>query len=100
MKAIKVTDIIGTNLEKEDAILLRSCVEGYIGEEVVLDFAGITRVPTTFLCCLLTDLINKNGRDYIASHIQVKNLTNIKDYNRVLLGTAFMDSSIFCASLS
>lgn len=100
MKAIRVTDIIGLNMEKEDAILLRSLIESYIGDEVVLDFAGINRVPTTFLCCLLTDLINKNGRNYIASHVHVKNLTNITDYNRVLLGTAFMDASMFCASVN
>lgn len=94
MEAIKVTDIIGTNLDKEDAILLRSCIEDYLRNEVLLDFAGIFRVPTTFLCCLLTDLINKNGRDYIASHIRVKNLTNITDYSRVLLGTAFIDDAV------
>ena len=94
MEAIKVTDIIGSNLENEDAILLRGCIEGSLGSEIVLDFAGIFRVPTTFLCCLLTDLINKNGRDYIASHVRVKNLTNITDYNRVLLGTAFLDDAV------
>jgi hypothetical protein len=91
MEVIKVTDKIGTNLDKEDAILLRGCIEGSLRSKVVLDFAGIFRVPTTFLYCLLTDLINKHGRDFIASHVNVKNLSNITDYNRVLLGTAFLE---------
>lgn len=94
MEAIRVTDIIGTNFDLEDAILLRGYVEKDLDEELILDFAGIYRVPTTFLCCLLTDLINKNGRDYVASHIHIKNLKNISDYSRVLLGTAFIEDSI------
>lgn len=94
MEAIRVTDIIGTNFELEDAILLRGYVEKDLDEELILDFGGIYRVPTTFLCCLLTDLINKNGRDYVASHIHIKNLKNISDYSRVLLGTAFMEDSV------
>jgi hypothetical protein len=100
MEAIKVTDIIGTNFDKEDAILLRSCIENSLRNEILLDFAGIFRVPTTFLYCLLTDLINKNGRDYIASHIHVKNLTNAIDYNRVLLGTAFLDDVVLNSIMS
>ena len=93
MEAIKVTDVIEQNLNMEDAIVLRDIIKNSIEDKVVLDFSGIMRVPTTFLCCLLTDLINKYGRDYIASHIQVKNLNNISDYNRVLLGTAFLDGT-------
>ncbi|WP_139905992.1 STAS-like domain-containing protein [Clostridium thermarum] len=91
MEVIKVTDIIGTSLKKEDAILLRGCIDECLKSRVVLDFAGIFRVPSTFLCCLLTDLINKHGRDFIASHIKVRNLSNITDYYRVLLGTAFLE---------
>ncbi|MDP4091599.1 MAG: STAS-like domain-containing protein [Bacillota bacterium] len=93
MEAIRVTDIIGTNFGLEDAILLRDYVEKDLDDELILDFTGIYRIPTTFLCCMLTDLINKNGRDYVASHIHIRNLSNIADYRRVLLGTAFMDDS-------
>ena len=88
MEAIKVTDVIEKDLNMEDAIVLRNIIENSIEDKVILDFSGLMRVPTTFLCSLLTDLINKYGRDYIASHIQVRNLNNIADYNRVLLGTA------------
>lgn len=93
MEEIKVIDIIGKSYGSEDAILLRSCIEKDLDKELVLDFAGLFHISSNFLCCLLTDLINKNGRDYVASHIHVKNLKNISDYCRVLLGTAFVEDS-------
>jgi hypothetical protein len=89
VKDIKVSEIIGTNFENEDAILLRGVIKQYIEGPIVLDFAGIKKVPTTFLCCLFTDIINSQGRDYVASHINVKNMSNFTDYKRVVLGTAF-----------
>lgn len=90
---ILVKDIVGIQYEKEDAIILREFLRDILSErnaeDIVLNFDGMGRIPTTFLFALFTDLINKNGRDYITSTIDVKNLSNQRDYNRVLLGTAF-----------
>jgi hypothetical protein len=86
---VNVRKFLGENFAVEDAILLRELIQENIGEEIELDFEGFDRVPTTFLCCLFTDLINKNGRDFIISHINVKNLSNSTDYSRVVRGTTF-----------
>ncbi|MBU5592189.1 STAS-like domain-containing protein [Clostridium sp. MSJ-4] len=86
---IKVKDIIGTNFENEDAIVLREYIKQHIGAPIMLDFSDIDKVSTSFLCCLFTDLINSEGRDYIAANVDVKNLSNTRDLRRVLLGTAF-----------
>lgn len=93
MEAINVKEIIGMNFECEDAILLRNYIENYIDNSVVLDFTDINVVPTSFLYCLFTNLINAKGRDFVASHIKIKNLKNINDFTRVLLGTAFTDDN-------
>ncbi|MDT8716753.1 STAS-like domain-containing protein [Clostridium sp. 19966] len=100
MEAIKVKEIIGTNFECEDAILLRNYIENSIDKNVVLDFADINTVPTSFLYCLFTNLINSKGRDFIASHIKIKNLENINDFTRVLLGTAFTDEDTMASLLN
>lgn len=86
---INVREFLGENFVVEDAILLREFIQENIGQDIELDFEGFERIPTTFLCCLFTDLINKNGRDFIISHINVKNLSNSKDYSRVVRGTTF-----------
>ncbi|EKY29790.1 STAS-like domain-containing protein [Clostridium celatum] len=86
---IKVKEFLGEKYSVEDAILLREIVKNNLELGVVLDFQGMTSIPTTFLNCLFSDLINKFGRDYIFKHIDVKNLSNYSDYSRVVLGTAF-----------
>ena len=90
---VLVKSIIGINFNNDDAIVLREFIRGLLSEEtrdeVILDFSDIERVPTTFFCSLLTDLINTKGRDYIIDKLDVKNLSNSRDYRRVLLGTAF-----------
>ncbi len=86
---IKVRDFLGANFETEDAIVLRNYIKQNIDNKIILDFSDINKVSTLFLCCLFTDLINEEGRDYIVSHVNVKNLSNSTDYRRVVLGTAF-----------
>lgn len=88
MKNIIVKDVVGTNLRPEDAIILSDLLKEELSEKITLDF-GDNKVSSTFFCKLFTDLINTMGRDYIAAHINVKNLSNISDYKRVVLGTAF-----------
>ena len=83
---IKIKEFLGENYSIEDAILLREIVKNNLDTGVTLDFE---RIPSTFLICLFNDLINKFGRDYIFKQIDVKNLSNYRDYSRVVLGTAF-----------
>lgn len=82
-------DYLGENFAVEDAILLRYVISENISRNIVLDFDGVDRIPSTFLCCLFTDLINAQGRDFIINHINVKNLSNYEDYSRVVKGTTF-----------
>ena len=86
---IKVKDFLGNNYSCEDAILLRENIKKNLNSGVILDFDGYDRVPSTFLTCLFTELIEKSGREYIFDHIYVKNLSNYADYSRVVLGTTF-----------
>lgn len=86
---IKMKDFLGDNYSIEDAILLREIIKNNLDIGVSLDFEGFDRIPTTFLICLFSDLINKLGREYIFKQIYVKNLSNYNDYSRVVLGTAF-----------
>lgn len=88
---INVRELIGSDICIEDAIFLREILKNNLNSEndIILDFAGFERVPSTFLTCLLNDLILIFGREYIFEHIDVKNLSNIKDYSRVVLGTTF-----------
>ena len=86
---IKMKDFLGDNYSIEDAILLREIVKNNLDTGVALDFEGLERIPSTFLICLFSDLINKFGREYIFKQIDVKNLSNYNDYSRVVLGTAF-----------
>lgn len=86
---IRIKDILGLDISIEDAILLREMIRNNLDTGVVLDFEGIDRVPSTFLNLLFGDLINKFGRDFIFEQVSVKNLSNYKDYFRVVLGTSF-----------
>lgn len=86
---IRIKDILGEDISIEDAILLREMIRNNLDAGVVLDFQGIDRVPSTFLNLLFGDLINRFGRDFIFEQVSVKNLSNYKDYFRVVLGTSF-----------
>lgn len=87
---INVREILGEEYTIEDAILLREIVKANLNSGIVLDFTGFERVPSTFLNCLFSELLNRLGRDYIFRQIDVKNLSNYNDYSRVVLGTAFV----------
>lgn len=86
---IKVRDILGGNISIEDAILLREIVRTNINIGVTIDFEGFEKISSVFLNCLLSDLINKFGREYIFKQVTVKNLSNYTDFSRVVLGTTF-----------
>ena len=86
---IKVKDILGEEITVEDAILLREIIRNNLNVGVVLDFEGFERVPSTFINLLVGELLNSFGRDFIFKQISVKNLSNITDYSRVVLGTTF-----------
>lgn len=86
---IKVRDILGENICIEDAFLLREIIRTNINIGVTIDFEGFERVSSVFLNTLLSDLINKFGREYIFKQVSVKNLSNYTDYSRVVLGTTF-----------
>lgn len=86
---INVREFLGKDYSIEDAIVLREYIQENIDKKIELDFEGLDRIPTTFLCCLFTDLINRQGRDYIIENIGVKNLSNYRDYSRVVIGTTF-----------
>ncbi|SHK08197.1 protein of unknown function [Clostridium cavendishii DSM 21758] len=86
---INVRGFLGDDFVVEDAIVLREYIEENTDEMIWLDFDGIEKVSTTFLNCLFTDLINKEGRDTIIRRICVKNLANQRDFCRVVRGTAF-----------
>lgn len=86
---INVKDFLGENYSIEDAIILRDVIKNNMEAGVTLDFAGLKKVPSTFLTTLFAELINSVGRDIIFNAIDVKNLTNYTDYSRVVLGTTF-----------
>ena len=86
---INVREFLGEEFSPEDAIVLRSHIEENLSGDIELDFEGIDRVSTYFLQYLFTDLIYRQGRDYIIGKINVKNLSNYRDYSRVVKGTTF-----------
>lgn len=88
MKEIKVKELIGTELRNEDAILLKELISENLQNKIVLDFKDTKTIPGTFFASLLTDLISTKTRDYIASNVIVKNLSNENDFKKVLLGTS------------
>ena len=86
---IMVREILGENICIEDAILLREIIRTNINLGVTIDFEGFEKVSSVFLNCLLSDLINKFGREYIFKQVNVKNLSSYTNFSRVVLGTAF-----------
>ncbi|WP_179631957.1 STAS-like domain-containing protein [Clostridium peptidivorans] len=88
MKEVRVRDLIGTELKNEDAIILKELIAENLQNKIVLDFEDTKTIPGTFFASLLTDLISTKTRDYVASNIVVKNLSNEGDFKKVLLGTS------------
>jgi len=88
-KVLNVKNIIGGQFTCEDAILLKSKISNN-NDAVVLDFAGIDEVPTTFFYNLFSDLLYTEDRNKSFQHIKVKNLSDIYNYNKVVQGTAIM----------
>jgi len=86
---IMVKEILGENICIEDAILLREIIRTNINLGVTIDFEGFEKVSSVFLNCLLSDLINKFGREYIFKQVNVKNLSSYTNFSRVVLGTTF-----------
>ncbi|MGL5414572.1 MAG: STAS-like domain-containing protein [Clostridium sp.] len=87
---VNVRELLGEKIGIEDAIFLRETIKSS-DEQVVLDFEGFGRIPSTFLTSLFNDLINEQGRDAVYNNITVKNLTNNNDYSRVVMGTTFLN---------
>ena len=88
-KNVKVREMLGKECNIEDAILLREIIRNNLEDGIQLDFEGVNRVSTTFLNCLLNDLITKYCRKYVFQQVDVKNLSNVSDVSRVVLGTTF-----------
>jgi len=88
MREVKVRELIGTELKNEDAIILKGIISKNLKDKIVLDFEDTKTIPTTFFASLLTDLISTKSREYVASNILVKNLSNESDFRKVLLGTS------------
>lgn len=88
MKEVKIRDLIGTELKNEDAIILKGLIAENLQNKIVLDFEDTKTIPGTFFASLLTDLISTKTRDYVASNVVVKNLSNENDFKKVLLGTS------------
>ncbi|MEA4825704.1 STAS-like domain-containing protein [Clostridium sp. JNZ J1-5] len=88
MKEIMVKDILGANVNPEDAIILREMIDNCLESDVVLDFKEVKKISGAFFATLLTELMCKKGRNYVSERLKVKNLTNLKEFNRVLLGTS------------
>ena len=88
MKEVKVTELIGSELKNEDAIILKELIAENLQDKIVLDFEDTKTIPGTFFASLLTELISTKTRDYVASNIIVKNLSNEDDFKKVLLGTS------------
>ena len=88
MKEIIIKDIVGTEFKAEDAILVKRLIKANINDKIVLNFEGINNVPCGFFANLLMDLICFKDRSSIISKLSVNNLSNIKDFNRVLRGTS------------
>ncbi len=89
MKNILVKDIVGREVQPEDAIILKEVIKENLDQPITLDFAEITKVNCSFFSNLFTDLFYDKGRDYIIDNVCVKNLSNQSAYRRVVLGTAF-----------
>lgn len=89
MKEIKVRELIGTNVNHEDAVILKQMIEEHLDDSIILDFENIKDLSCGFFATILTELFCMKGRDYVLSHLTVKSLTNLKAFNMVAYGTAF-----------
>ncbi|MCY6371350.1 STAS-like domain-containing protein [Clostridium ganghwense] len=89
MKEIMVKEILGAKIKPEDAIILRELVSRELDENVILDFSDMQNVSCSFLANLLTEMMYKKGRSHVIDHLKVKNLTNKKDFSRILMGTSY-----------
>lgn len=87
---IVVKNFLGEHFNIEDAIILREELKKETDKGIILNFEGIGNVPATFFNCLFGDILYGTARTEIFNKINVKNLSNVKDYSRVVLGTAFV----------
>ncbi|MCY6354586.1 STAS-like domain-containing protein [Clostridium sp. ZS2-4] len=89
MREIMVKEVLGTDIKPEDAIILKEMVESYLDDNITLDFIDLQNVSCAFLSNLLMEMMYKRGRKHVIEHLKVKNLTNEKAFNRILLGTSY-----------
>jgi hypothetical protein len=89
-KVINVKNVIGENFTCADAILLKSNFKTSGNETIVLDFSGVSDVPTTFFYNLFSDMLYTQNRSKSFENIKVKNLVTIDNYNRVINGTTLV----------
>lgn len=89
-KVINVKQVIGADFTCEDAILLKKDMIADGDNTTVLDFDGISDVPTTFFYNLFSDLLYTYDRSEAFKHIKVRNLLNTDNYKKVVYGTAVM----------
>lgn len=91
MKSIIIKDVLGYNLNYEDGVILRQVLKKSLKDSIILDFKEVDTIVTSFFATLLTDSIFGCGREYVLSHLKVKNLTNsaLKNFTRVIYGTSY-----------
>ncbi|MCY6957505.1 STAS-like domain-containing protein [Clostridium brassicae] len=89
MKEIVVKEVLGVNPSIEDAIILKEMINDSLDESITLDFSELQSLPCAFFANLLTDIMYKRGREKVISNLKVKNLTNKRDFDRILLGTSY-----------
>lgn len=89
-KIINVKQVIGTDFTCEDAILLKKDVLADGDVTTILDFDGISDVPTTFFYNLFSELLYTSDRKKSFERIKIKNLLNTDNYKKVVFGTAVM----------
>lgn len=89
MKEIKIRDYTGVDVRAEDALLLKKIVRENLSQDVTLDFEGVKSIPSNFYTNLLVDIMDTENRSFVVDHLKVKNLTDEKNFKRVLYGTNF-----------
>lgn len=89
MKEIMVKEVLGAKIRPEDAIILKEMIDGYLDDNIILDFSDMKNIPCSFFTSLLTEMMYKRGRNNVIEHLKVKNLTNQKAFSRILLGTSY-----------
>lgn len=89
---IRVKDIINSNfLVVEDAVVLRVEIIKLLNsyENIVLDFSDIENQEDILTCSFFSTLIIPI-HSLFEERIKVANLINNRNYNKVLLGSAFV----------